>query len=190
MNTYPVFTRRSELILAAILFTLCMALAILTPGCVTVGKSGGPAVTIVQLAACTLVDRLPQSAGYLTASANVFHAFATAEALPSPAAVRAALAAIPNAKLTPAQQEIIWGATVLAYEVSQRAAQTPADFLALRGNLDLVASALLAAVKDCGPPTSSGLPAHRGADARPAQAGIDEQGLFDLAKTIGKQLAQ
>lgn len=173
----------------AALLLAVLALALLS-GC-SLHTGIKPALP-TQIAACVLVDRLPQSAGYLTAAAGVFHACATATNLPTPAAVRAALAALPNAKLTPAQQELLWGATVLAYELAQRAARTPADFLALRGALDEIAGALLAAVKECGPPTplqSPGKRSHTAQSLRPPSA-VDEQGLYDLSRVIGKRLTQ
>lgn len=189
MNGKPLFTRRAELILGGWLFAFCMSFAILQQGCRTPDPAA-PGITITQLAACALVDRLPQSAGYLTAAAGVFHEFATAEALPSPSAVRDALAAIPNARLTPAQQELLWGATVVAYQLAHRAARTPADWQNLRGNLELVSIALSAAVRDCALPTSSGLPRRGDVLALDVGPAVDEQGLFDLSKTIGKQLSK
>lgn len=167
-------------ILAAI---VCL---ILLPGCAGYGHTGIKPPLITQVAACALLDRLPQSAGYLTAAGEEFRLLARQGTnAPTPAEVRAALASLPNAKLSPAIQTALWAATFTAYDWSYSRAQTNADFASLRYALAEIGDSLIAAVRTCGPQAGTYPP---GAQSRPAPPVIDEQGLYDLAKTIGKQL--
>lgn len=175
----------------AALTVALLSLWLLLTGCAWYGQTGPAPTLATQAAACVLVERLPASTGYLKSAAGLFRAWgATTNTAPDAAEVRAALAALPNARLTAAEQSALWAATVLAYEGAQKACRTPADFAALKFTLLRIGDALSAAVALCGPTTIADTPARNGAVRAAATTGpaCDAQGLFDLSRTIRKDL--
>lgn len=164
---------------------------LLITGCAWYGQTGPAPTLATQAAACVLVERLPASAGYLTAAAGLFRAWGAAtNSAPDAATVRAALESLPNARLTQAEQSALWAATVLAYDAARAACRTPADFDSLKYTLLRIGDALAAAVELCGPSAIGDTAKRAGAVRAAAVSGpaCDAQGVFDLSRVVKKDL--
>ena len=127
------------------------ALAAVVAGCAIVPVIVPPATGA---AACVVIQKHPEAAGYIKAAGGVFAAFGRTNTPPTSADLAAALANLPGGNFNVVYAQAIWAGAVEAYALIWKAAQTPAQQASLSATLTGIGASLQLAADSCGPAPS------------------------------------
>ena len=117
-------------------------------GCAVLPQILPPATGV---AACIVIQKNPQAAGYVQAAGGVFTALGKQDSPPTAAELANALADIPGANLNQVYAQAIWSGAVLAYTEMWKLAKTPVQIASLGATLSGIGASLTSAAQSCGP---------------------------------------